>query len=93
LDASQSSAVAELDMQLKAEAELLSFLQLKALERLELNNQRECTELEQRIEMRRTVLDQKVNVMAEWQNILSGVFDISGKSKRKLSTRCISPVF
>jgi len=60
LDASQSSAVAELEAQLKCEAEVLSVLQLKALDQLEQNNHRECSNLDQRIDMRRSVLDQKV---------------------------------
>jgi len=60
LDASQSAAVAELDQQLREEADVLSKLQQKAMQQLEVNHQRECSELEQKIEIRRQLLDQKV---------------------------------
>ena len=63
LDASQSTAVAELDERLKAEADVLSVLQQKAMHQLEINNQRESSELEQKIELRRTLLDQKVGIL------------------------------
>ena len=61
LDASQSAAVAELDERLSDEAEVLSTAQQKVMRQLETNNKNECDELEQKIEMRRTLLDQKVN--------------------------------
>lgn len=60
LDASQSAAVAELEQQLKEETEVLSALQQKAMQQLDMNNQRECTELEQKIEIRHRLLEQKV---------------------------------
>ena len=64
MDTSQSAAVAELEQQLKDEAEVLSTLQQKAIQQLDMNNQRECTELEQKIEIRRTLLDKKVMLVA-----------------------------
>ena len=63
LDASQSAAVAELDERLNDEAEALSMLQQKAMHQLETHSQSESTELEQKIEMRCALLDQKVNVL------------------------------
>ena len=60
LDASQSAAVAELEQRLKDEDEVLSSLQQNAVQQLEMNNQRECRELDQKIEIRRMLLDQKV---------------------------------
>jgi len=64
LDATQSAAVAELEQQLKDEAEVLSMLQQKAMLQLDTNNERECSELEQKIEIRRTLLDKKVMLLA-----------------------------
>jgi len=67
LDASQTAAVAELDEQLSDEAEALSMLQQKAMHQTETHNRNECTELEQKIELRRTLLDQKVSTsLADW---------------------------
>jgi len=60
LDASQTAAVAELDERLVEEAEVLSLLQQKAMQQLETHNQAEGTELEQKIDMRSLLLDQKV---------------------------------
>lgn len=64
MDATQSAAVAELEQQLKDEAEVLSMLQQKAMLQLDTNNERECSELEQKIEIRRTLLDKKVMLLA-----------------------------
>ena len=64
LDATQSAAVAELEQQLKDEAEVLSTLQQKAMLQLDTNNQRECAEMEQKIEIRRALLDKKVMLLA-----------------------------
>jgi len=63
LDASQSAAVAELDEQLKAEADVLIMQQQIAKQQLDVNHQRECRELEQKIEIRRTLLDNKVMLL------------------------------
>ena len=61
MDEIQTAAVAELDERLSDEAEALSMLQQKAMHQLETHNQTESTELEQKIELRRALLDQKVN--------------------------------
>jgi len=64
LDASQSAAVTELEERLKAESDVLSTLQQKAMQQLEVNNKNECSELEQKIEIRRTVLDERVKLLS-----------------------------
>jgi len=64
LDASQSAAVTELEERLKAESDVLSTLQQKAMQQLEVNNRNEYSELEQKIEIRRTVLDERVRFLS-----------------------------
>jgi len=55
--------VAELEESLRLESDALSSLQQKAMQQLEVNNRRESSELEQKIDTRRTMLDHMVSLV------------------------------